>query len=402
GLVPQDMKLLGAQVVIRHGDRAPLMHLPGDEAPPLPCLVDARQFSHIPKLQNYEQVMAQAAQEYELGWWAMYPSRPECGEGQLTGQGAMQQVLSGLHLHQRYTEPPHSLPLDHSTVAIHSTIVSRTYQSALAFAFGLLPEFDRKQVKVQASHSFMFCDPESAPGSVCHCPGFESLRNQAVASCRGDGTVAQSLTTYEATAAKTLARVFGVSPAALPSPEGVMDGLSRYMCHSIPPPCVTTATNSSGRPCVSTTCIDAALMEPYLKFSVVATHGLMMRIAQGMHSHLLPGQTPLVALYSGHDTTLSPLLAALGLNDQVWPGYATRLVFELYRRAAGPDVPAQHFVRILLNGKPVTSQTVFCRAGSALSGGDDLCEFERFHSHVTSMKVHEFCASLGSSKAQSM
>ena len=62
GMVPEVLKLMGAHVVIRHGDRAPLIHLPGDKAPPLSCLVDARQFHHLPKLQNYEHVMAQAAQ----------------------------------------------------------------------------------------------------------------------------------------------------------------------------------------------------------------------------------------------------------------------------------------------------------------------------------------------------
>ena len=62
GLVPEDLKLLAAHAVIRHGDRAPLMHLPGEKAPPLSCLVDARQFSHVPKVENYEQVMGLAAE----------------------------------------------------------------------------------------------------------------------------------------------------------------------------------------------------------------------------------------------------------------------------------------------------------------------------------------------------
>ena len=359
--------------------------------------------------------------------WAMYPSRSECGEGQLTGQGAMQQVLNGLHLHQRYAEPPHNLRLDHSTVAVHSTVVSRTYQSALAFLYGLLPQFDRKQIKIQSTPTLMFCDSKAAPGSVCLCPGLETLRNRAVASCRSEGAAAHSLATYEVITTKTLAQVFGVSSAALPSPEGVMDGLSRYACHSIPPPCITLTNSSSGSRCTTTTCIDAKTMEGvwapvdaqsrcmsknsnFLKYSAVSTHGLLLRIAQGLHRIMLGNistsndvsQNPLFVLYSGHDNTLTPLITALGLEEAVWPGYATRLVFELYKRASTPDVRAQHFVRILLNGKPVTSETVFCHSGSVLSGRDDLCEFERFYSHIVSMNVQEFCLSLRSSRAQNL
>ncbi|GFS17888.1 acid phosphatase-like 2 [Elysia marginata] len=428
GLVLGDMKLLGAHVVIRHGDRAPLVRLPGEETPSLSCLVDSSQFHHLPKVQNYEHVMAQASQMEErqedlksdFNRWALYPSRPECAEGQLTGQGAIQQVLSGLHLHQRYTESPNNLRVDYSTVAVHSTVTSRTYQSALAFMYGFLPEFDHKQLKVKGTSSILFCDSNAVPGSVCFCPGLETLRGKAFGSCRGDETAIRSLATYEASALKTLTHVLGVPATSIPAPEGVMDALSRYACHSIPPPCVTLSNNSSGNSCTTTTCIDARTMEEiwasvdaqsrcvnqnsdYKKFATAATQGLLLRIAQGLLRIALRNTTntdnvPLFVLYSGHDNTITPLIAALGINDRVWPGYATRLVFELYERASTPDVKAQHFVRILLNGKAVTRETVFCRAGSVLSGGDDLCEFERFHGHMTSMKLQEFCTSIRSQK----
>lgn len=429
GLVPKDFKLIGAHVVIRHGDRAPLVHLPGQAAPPLPCLMDLRQFDHLPKLQNYEHVMAQASQSEErqedptsdFNRWTLFPSRSECSEGQLTGQGAIQQVLNGLHLHERYTEPPHSLQIDHSTVAIHSTVVSRTYQSALAFMYGLLPDFDLRQLKVKGTSSILFCDSNAYPGSVCFCPGIETLRNKAIGSCHGDPSTIKRMAVFESSAAKTLATVLGVPATKLPSPEGIMDAMSRYACHSIPPPCVTTATNSSdGNHCISTTCINARTMEEtwasvdaqsrcigqnadFKKYAAVSTQGLLLRIAQDLHKITLTNTSarksnlssaPLFVLYSGHDNTITPLIAALGLEDRVWPGYATRLVFELYKQAYTPQVKGQYFLRILLNGKPVTSETVFCRAGSVIADGYDLCEFARFHGHIKNLKVQEFCLSL--------
>ncbi|GFN74270.1 acid phosphatase-like 2 [Plakobranchus ocellatus] len=437
GMVSKDYKLLAAHVVIRHGDRAPLIHLPNEKAPPLSCLVDMSQFKHVPKMQNYQHVMAQAAQTTEndsdsvaeFRRWAMYPSRTECGEGQLTGRGATQQILSGLHLHQRYAQSPHNLSLNLNTVVAHTTVVSRTYQSAVAFLYGLLTDFNPKKLRLHGASSIMFCDSNAAPGSVCSCPGLEAFRNRAISKCKSDSHVFQSLARYEETAAKTVAQVLGVPDVKLPTPEGVMDALSRYACHSIPPPCVTTTTNTSDGVCSSVTCINAKTMEAvwapvdamsscissnpdYRKYSAASTQGLLLRIVQGLHRATLRRKNnekntgtengsdtsqkhePVFVLYSGHDNTLTPLIAALGLTDTVWPGYATRLVFELYRRKWSSSGKAQHFVRVLLNGKPVTYETVFCKAGSVLSGANDLCEFERFQAHIVGMKVQSFCSSL--------
>jgi hypothetical protein len=43
-----------------------------------------------------------------------------------------------------------------------------------------------------------------------------------------------------------------------------------------------------------------------------------------------PAPRPKFSLISGHDTTLFPILTALGVFDGLWPHYAGRIVFELY------------------------------------------------------------------------
>ncbi|ETV72467.1 hypothetical protein, variant 1 [Aphanomyces astaci] len=57
------------------------------------------------------------------------------------------------------------------------------------------------------------------------------------------------------------------------------------------------------------------------------------------------------ALYSGHDDTVMPLLAALGGSQwlQDWPPYAAYLSFELYENNSG-----SHFVRFVYQGQPLT------------------------------------------------
>ncbi|GIM04066.1 hypothetical protein Vretimale_8691 [Volvox reticuliferus] len=44
-------------------------------------------------------------------------------------------------------------------------------------------------------------------------------------------------------------------------------------------------------------------------------------------------------LFSGHDSSLMPLLAVLGQPARAWPPFASHLVFELWQRKAAATVP---------------------------------------------------------------
>lgn len=92
-----------------------------------------------------------------------------------------------------------------------------------------------------------------------------------------------------------------------------------------------------------------------------------------------------LSLYSGHDTVIAPVLAALGLYSDdlcIWPPYASRIVFELWQRvgdssAAGSAAkPAaavtEHYVRVIYNGKDLTPNIPSCiseRVKRAAIGG---------------------------------
>jgi acid phosphatase len=54
------------------------------------------------------------------------------------------------------------------------------------------------------------------------------------------------------------------------------------------------------------------------------------------------------ALFSGHDTTIAPLVSLLGNFDGFWPPYASNLVFEL------SEENGNHFVRVFYNDKEIT------------------------------------------------
>lgn len=88
---------------------------------------------------------------------------------------------------------------------------------------------------------------------------------------------------------------------------------------------------------------------------------------------------PRMLIYSGHDSTLVPLLCALGCYDGVWPPYASFLSLEVVRsRASG-----ERFVRAVYNDKqmPMTS----CLGDGA--GGEMWCPLPAFLQRLREMAV---------------
>mmetsp|Transcript_81885 Transcript_81885/g.187385 ORF Transcript_81885/g.187385 Transcript_81885/m.187385 type:complete len:214 (+) Transcript_81885:43-684(+) len=62
------------------------------------------------------------------------------------------------------------------------------------------------------------------------------------------------------------------------------------------------------------------------------------------------GASPRLALWSTHDTTLMPIMQALGAWDNRWPRYAMVMGLELYEK------DGEHFVRITQDGAPIASR----------------------------------------------
>lgn len=72
----------------------------------------------------------------------------------------------------------------------------------------------------------------------------------------------------------------------------------------------------------------------------------------------LPGSSPAAGprmyLYSGHDSSLMPILSALGLDLHAWPPFVSNIVLELWELPAGAagkegEAAARHVVRVMYN-----------------------------------------------------
>ena len=76
----------------------------------------------------------------------------------------------------------------------------------------------------------------------------------------------------------------------------------------------------------------------------------MQEAQAGSHSQ------PQLLLYSGHDTTIMPLLVLLGEDTLDWPPYCSNIVFELWETPGW--LGKSHTVRVLYNCQilPVTGE----------------------------------------------
>lgn len=278
----------------------------------------------------------------------------------------------------------------HKEVIAHTTEVPRTFQSAIAFLYGLLPKFELEKLNLKSSSNINFCE-ESVFQSACTCSGLETFRNKANKDCRMEPEYTEIMQRYESLLSYVQA-VLNVQQKDLAYAAALMDSLSSYACHNTPAPC-----NSQGK------CITAKVVESvwesvdyqsicfhrnknYRKFAKASIHGLLYRIAKSMNSAVSNSAVQSFHLYSGHDTTISPVITALELEDAVWPGYATRLTFELYQRRS----TGEHFIRVLQSGKVVTSQVVFCRHKTE----GEFCQFTYFYDFVMGVNLQEFCNSI--------
>ena len=82
--------------------------------------------------------------------------------------------------------------------------------------------------------------------------------------------------------------------------------------------------------------------------------------------------TPRISLFSGHDTTLAPLLIALGVWDQKWIPYASMIIIETHL-IVDPELhkevfPSGHAFRLLYNGQVLTPSIDECTM--------DLCDLD--------------------------
>ena len=377
GNVPDGFKLLNVHVVTRHGDRTPLTNLPFRQKATLRCTVDttgdALATRYVGAMEAFSMKTRPGSMASRLD---LFPRQPRCqGSGQLTGIGAVQHLRSGDFLRQVYATK-HGLVDDGgdgSDIEFHTTRTRRTYQSGVAFLYGLLPRADFTTMPVHVSDNIHFCRPGRS-GLPCRCMHVSQLD-------RNPDKARRNHTLTAAAIQRDLAGPFDTDVANVPHPMALADGLAAYACHGDRLPCsdvddsacITWSMVGRVWKFIDSVCTADAASDNVNKRNHLVVHPLLQEIVSRMINVTTGLPAAKLILYSGHDSTLTPLAMALGIYTGRWPPYASRLIFELYATGRA------YFIRLLFNGEDRTKYLRFCAESQLIKG---LCPFRNFEHFV--------------------
>lgn len=379
------MELRAVVLTIRHGDRSPLKAVP--EALPssgrFSCAAGDLEttWSELPR--RFQIVAATTGAPFDR---KISPKlRPggadeECDLGQLTARGFRQHLWLGSHLAKAYRGLLEALANGGGAggaLYIRSTDYRRTQASAAALLTKMLP--------------WPLWNESALPIAIAvHENGGEevmqpkSVQKRCPASARLD--MAQKALWRNPEAEFLRIRDLLGEEAYQMSLNDLVDKLSVAACHGLPP-----LRGSGG-------CIESALSGALAKsadqFSCARYAGaggggaaarlamqpflaeVLLRLQRAVEA---PG--PELALFSGHDTVIAPMLSALGVYRGRFcgrPPYASRIALELYRTLPETADAGAYYVRVVYNGQ-MLSGVRGCDATA------ELCPLENFTYGIRSL-----------------
>jgi Histidine phosphatase superfamily (branch 2) len=116
------------------------------------------------------------------------------------------------------------------------------------------------------------------------------------------------------------------------------------------------------------------------EYAKLAMQPLWYEIMMKIYPHIQGQSIGLnkLAVFTGHDTTIIPLLASLGVwNDTVWPPYASMVIIELHEMNVDGNSNRKIFsskfaFRLIYNGEVITSKVSSCEPDLELCDTDVL------------------------------
>lgn len=372
--------LKGLLVLIRHGDRGPLQHLKNVSA--IHCGTPETDL-----LTAYKSYLHNLTVSGKVSWigpgpFHGFPLLPtlanRCQLGQLTMQGVSQLLALGHILKRSYSFIwPKIQNLSQSEVVVYSTRYRRTFQSALAFLYGLIPGEALAKLNVYESQSMSFCFKD------CGCPISDKYSKAVQQSINKDLRSHPAVSLLAETTGRAIFSSVVEQASLTSDPHSVRDALLTYVCHGSPLPCENTNSCVRRQNVVGIFAYTDWVTHQkwknvnWRRFCLLKSYGLIKNIVSQM-LHMVSSNGPYLVLYSGHDHTLEQLTAALGLqNDPLLFRYAGRIVFEVYNDNREPQngVKGVYF-RVLSNGKDVTKQIAFCKDLVKVTSKINLCKIE--------------------------
>ncbi|KAG0049230.1 Acid phosphatase-like protein 2 [Gryganskiella cystojenkinii] len=385
--------LVHSQLFVRHGDRTPIMVLPLDLEQSWECnSTHAYFFTGVGNSETekspfqYANVVGQQVvsipQKSPFAKTSMW--KGSCIPGQLTPKGAHQHRLLGASLRQIYVDELKLLPsgYDPEAVQIRSTDIWRTKQSAENFMAGLYGIDGHSGVPppVLQIHTLpVEIDYLTMNGAAC--PRLGQLR----AAVEKGSEVLKDLERENVEFNKELISILGLQRPW----SGYMDTIMPRVCHGMALQCNPIGDAGCITPETATRVLDNVnkLTTEVYRDADGVFDVLQLGIgplATEIKENLLEAQARLSKIrfhfYSGHDTTITPLLGLLDSAGMRWPPYASNLLIELWS-APSHKKGGEHFVRVLYNHAVLDTRTEWCDMS--------WCPLETFVAHLEKFAVDD-------------
>ncbi|KAJ2063178.1 hypothetical protein GGI17_001914 [Coemansia sp. S146] len=387
-----DAKLELVQMIVRHGDRTPVHLIPNDNTM-WTCDGVAENIYLNGSDQPATNTTGAFRQLIEIPSWngkhgyANQVWRGSCDVGQLTDKGKSQHRLLGSKLRGIYVDKLGLLPAQlNNTDEIYArtTNVWRTKNSAESLLGALWPKRDITPQAAIPFHTYPK-EIETMYANTDACDKIRTLETKIT-----DSEQFQAFLKDQGPLMARLSGIFGVSGSDWGrSWDGYMDILQARHCHGVDLPCSDRASISGKATPKCATAEDSAqvlrnshyewtfkyrdhpLSHNYLRLVI----GSLLGTLKDQVQEHIAGKTGDLkfALYSGHDSTVAPLLAVLQASNKnmLWPPYASNILFELWKKSDGSRV-----VRVIYNGQVLKLQPEFewCDLNA--------CPLDTFYKHL--------------------
>jgi len=386
------LKLRQVAVFSRHGDRSPLHVLPKEHSESgVEWKCDQHIFYGTNVSADGDVALSYSSYMSLNNIWSSRVKawRGNCFPGQLTKEGAAMTYELGKALREIYVNQFKLLPetLDPSTVYFRATGVPRAQQSLFSILQGLYPASTRRNGAAVPFH-VMADDYDTMVPNSAACPRITSLLSKAKEQSgyvkelkKASSFVEKAISITGATG--TLNNVKAVT--------AWMDILYSRICHNFPLPCKDSK-------CVTKN--DAAVIGEvgtYIinhEYDVNAsgsgyeparlTAGPLLNELLEFQEKMVNGDAsaPRYLHFSGHDTTLVPIMAALQSHFPSYAPYASHIIFELYESESNSG---NFYIRALYNNKALVIPECW----------NTLCPFKTYknliNSHLTIKDVSKEC-----------
>jgi len=343
-----DVKLV--VVVTRHGDRTPIFnfkpeHLASDTwGCDLPATIEAVPF----------QIFDSKTPTYPRLYRKIYKKDIEsfkgnCASGQLTIQGMRQHYALGENLRIKYKNLLESVELKYGSkqVYVESSDIPRTFLSAQSQLLSVFPP--------QSSTSFLtdavipILTTELAVTDFFpnynKCPRITKIQNR-VHESKPYRDFEASVNDFKNDLAKKLKYINATVASGFPRWEQIYDNFYCRRAHGYPLP--EGFTKDYVDHIIEVAEKEYTFILADREYVELGMSPLFTRLKTLLKNRVNGVDNDLkYALFSGHDTTLAPLLSLLGVYDGKWPSYASNLIFELSQRAD----TSEWILKLIYNGK---------------------------------------------------